>query len=356
MNGKPELMLYYLSASRLATYLGPITAASFAHETSRLARSVEAQVVARHLLARLEEGSIRSLTDLAISGDLMPGQAFVHHGRFRGKGFSVETNHTPVFLNAAATEALAGFGLSMAFGQEGLLNDTARTVLGEQPKVLVIGYIQEVTHDKVIALPIAIGDLMAADVGLPVGQAAVLQLSVDDIEQFVGAMSSQRGKALDLELTRNTPEQMVKELIARLLGDETLHKDWGGEKFDHFSSNLLVDGQRLTGAFLLKGPSRFHPMEMTDCGKNGDQLVRLFETPADVYVVQHCHTIGAAVRTTAEALAIRRSLIAPCRIVFMDGYATARLLRKHGAGVAVPSAKPARSRPKGKSNTVVKGS
>ena len=63
---------------------------------------------------------------------------------------------------------------------------------------------------------------------------------------------------------------------------------------------------------------------------NGDQIYRLFNIPAQVYIVQHCHNIGAAVRKTVEAFAMQRGISAPCRFVIMDGAATARLLRAYG--------------------------
>lgn len=78
-------------------------------------------------------------------------------------------------------------------------------------------------------------------------------------------------------------------------------------------------------------------MKPTDLGKNGDQLYRLFNIPAQIYVVQHCHDIGAAVRKQAENFALARSFVAPCRIVFMDGLTSARLLRANGLW---PSATP----------------
>jgi hypothetical protein len=71
-------------------------------------------------------------------------------------------------------------------------------------------------------------------------------------------------------------------------------------------------------------------MTLKDCGKNGDQIYRLFNAPAHIYIVQHCHNIGAAVRKTLEAFALGRSFTAPCRYVIMDGIATARLLRANG--------------------------
>lgn len=122
----------------------------------------------------------------------------------------------------------------------------------------------------------------------------------------------------------------MKELLCHLLDEPSVPKDWGGEESDLFSSNVRVNERRQTAAFLLKGPAAFHPMTMKDCGVNGDQIYRLFNIPADVYVLQHCHTVGTAVRKTMEAYALARVFSQPCRFMIMDGYATANLLRANG--------------------------
>jgi hypothetical protein len=54
-------------------------------------------------------------------------------------------------------------------------------------------------------------------------------------------------------------------------------------------------------------------MKPADCGKRDDQIYRLFNVPADVYIIQHCHAIGPAVRKTVEAFALQRTFtIARC--------------------------------------------
>lgn len=88
-------------------------------------------------------------------------------------------------------------------------------------------------------------------------------------------------------------------------------------------------------SFLLEGPERFHPMKPTDLVKNSDQLYRLPNIPARIYVVQHYHTIGAAIRKQAETFALARSFVAPFQIVFMDGITTAHLLRAHDLWLAI---------------------
>lgn len=120
------------------------------------------------------------------------------------------------------------------------------------------------------------------------------------------------------------PEVNLKSAIAQHLGDP-VQKDWGGEKSDHFSTNLHLGGQRITGAFLLKGPSHYRPMTVADLGKNGNQIIRLSQEPAGVLIVQHCHDISPDVRTMLQAIAAQPGK--PKRYCCVDGRETLRILR-----------------------------
>jgi hypothetical protein len=96
---------------------------------------------------------------------------------------------------------------------------------------------------------------------------------------------------------------------------------------DHFSSNLLVGGQRKTAAFLLKGPTTFREMTLEMCGKRADQIYRLANSGADVSIVQHSHLIGEVVRAT-----LRKMTVYPggqCEYCFIDGQATYRILKAY---------------------------
>ena len=65
-----------------------------------------------------------------------------------------------------------------------------------------------------------------------------------------------------------------------------------------------MNGRRVATAFAFKGPAggtRFREMQVADLGKNGDQIERLCTEPADLLIIQHCHKIGSAVRSTVRA-------------------------------------------------------
>ena len=121
-------------------------------------------------------------------------------------------------------------------------------------------------------------------------------------------------------------ESEVKQKICELLKDLP-KKDWGGETNDHFSANINIDGQRRSAAFILKGPAKFSEMKVVHLGTNGDQLIRLAHTPAQVLVVQHCHNISEPVREFLRAIAVQPSN--PRHYCFLDGQDTYRLLKAY---------------------------
>lgn len=163
------------------------------------------------------------------------------------------------------------------------------------------------SRDRVLV----VGDLVAGSSMLASPFLDTLELRPEAIAQFAGMDEKWFPTDAEFKRMRDVPEQAVKELLCRLLSEHSVPSDWGGEESDVLSANLMIEGRRHTGAFLLKGPARFHPMKPADLGKTGDQLYRLFNIPAQVYVVQHCHDIGAAVRKQAEAFAFTRSFMAP---------------------------------------------
>jgi hypothetical protein len=118
-------------------------------------------------------------------------------------------------------------------------------------------------------------------------------------------------------------ESAFKKAIGKVLAEST-PKDWGGEMSDFVTSHLHIDGQRVRAAFLLKGPAKFSPMTAKHLGKNGDQIYRLSQEPADVLIVQHCHDITSAVVGTLKALATQPSN--PRYYCLVNGRESLRLL------------------------------
>lgn len=72
-------------------------------------------------------------------------------------------------------------------------------------------------------------------------------------------------------------------------------------------------------------------MTIADCGKNGDQLVRLFTAPADLFVVQHVGPIAEMLVKDVEGkVGALRANGKDVHFLIMDGQDTARLFHAYG--------------------------
>lgn len=152
------------------------------------------------------------------------------------------------------------------------------------------------------------------------------ELTIDDIDSFaaVRAISATSGHLVGLS------EEKFKHGVQRIIGELGVFKDWGGEKSDLLSTRLKVDGRRRSSAFAFKGPGQSGILTPAKMGKNGDQALRLFEEPADIYLVQHWREIGSAVRSLVSSLAVAHSVLRRKSLFycFIDGQDSTRIL--HG--------------------------
>ncbi|MGA2972610.1 MAG: hypothetical protein ABSE39_08325 [Candidatus Bathyarchaeia archaeon] len=151
-------------------------------------------------------------------------------------------------------------------------------------------------------------------------------VSVEEIESFEKARSVDRDKVRRL-LPIELEEEKIKQSLAAIVGEEFIQKDWGGEKSDLFTSRLRLRGRRCLAAFMLKGRGTPRKLTIADCGKNGDQILRLVEEPADLFIVQHIREIDSSVVDLLERLVAEKSMgrkkLFYCVI---DGVDTARIL------------------------------
>lgn len=165
---------------------------------------------------------------------------------------------------------------------------------------------------------------------LPVAE----RLYVEDIEGFQKVRdvnpSMVAGFLANGFLARS--EDHVQLGLEQILGVSFHKKDWAGEINDLFTANVIVNGARRATAFLLKGPGiGTKEMTIADCGKNGDQLVRLFVTPADLFVVQHVGPISdLLIRDLQGKVAGLRAQGRVAHYLVMDGQDTARVLFAYG--------------------------
>jgi hypothetical protein len=330
-----KIIAYYVSRDRVMTLLNLSTLpksllSCLQGKEVPLASAILSNSLGEHLFSGFHQVRPRTLQDLYYSGGLESGAPFIYNGHFYGKGFSLANKTTALSLHEQLEEPLRGKELVLEFSKNGLVNDTAYSRLSGSTRLFAYAYITEIEDQKIRAAPFVIGDLIEANLPLPIVAESNFSLRPQQVDQFSALDPKWSPSVKEFAHMRDFSEETIKDLICKLISHPEPPKDWGGEECDLFSSNLSLGGVRHSGAFLLKGPSRFHPMTPADCGKNGDQIYRLFNIPAQIYVVQHCHTIGPAVRKTIEAFTLRRTFTDPCRYLLLDGYDTARMLRANG--------------------------
>jgi len=165
---------------------------------------------------------------------------------------------------------------------------------------------------------------------LPIGT----RLYVEDIESFHKvrdvnpAMVAAKARQGYLSETENH----VQACLEQILGVTFHQGDWGGELNDLYTANIRVAGRPVSAAFLLKGRGlNRRDMRIADCGKNGDQLVRLFDSPAELFVVQFVGRVDEMVVKDVEGKTEhRRQAGKSAWFMIIDGQDTARLLLAYG--------------------------
>lgn len=152
------------------------------------------------------------------------------------------------------------------------------------------------------------------------------QITIDDIDSFVrvkGVSPSQNPQPID--------EKKFKEGIQRILGEQGAFQDWGGETDDLFSTRLLINGERKNVAFGFKGKGTTGVLTPKKMGKNGDQIQRLFRTPADVFLVQYWDRIDESIVEQLKNFATAKSAYEGRKIYYgiIDGQDTLRILQAY---------------------------
>lgn len=151
------------------------------------------------------------------------------------------------------------------------------------------------------------------------------KLYVDDIDSF-SHVSEIKAQDVDVDVLQDISEAEVKTCLREIIGEHFDQPDWGGELNDLFTSRVRVDGQRVDSAFMLKGPSINSPMQIRDAGTRGDQIQRLFQSGAELFVVQFNGKIED--RTIQHIKDLAKAYDAP-KFCIIDGTDTARLLKAY---------------------------
>jgi hypothetical protein len=219
------------------------------------------------------------------------------------------------------------------FNPARLTSSTSNVELRGTRHQFMLGQVVDVGADEVELRPLAIATRLLRPPGGHEPEWAPhprwQRVDIGEVEQFASVDFEAAPHALDV--MRTVPEAQTKDALARLIGEPTVPKDWGGEQHDLWTTRLRVDGRAHSAAFVLKGPaggSMWRPMTIAMLGKNGDQLQRVAASSAEVLVLQHCHEIRPEVVSMLESLA--SDMRNPRRYMVIDGYNSYSLMRAAG--------------------------
>jgi hypothetical protein len=214
------------------------------------------------------------------------------------------------------------------FNPEHVPFSTGRGRLSGRKDFFMIAYVEDRDPEQITLRPLVIGERVVRPPVpfpdyLPVDPLLVWASDVDEFRDV--DFNSLRPS--DMKIMATVKEDTVKHAFAEILNEVVVPKDWGGEQLDLWvSSGLRVHGLRMRAAIAFKGPGAgFSVMTPRHLGKNADQMYRLAGTPADLFVVQHCHGIGPSVNGTLRAFAA--SATPPRRYMLIDGLQTLAILR-----------------------------
>jgi hypothetical protein len=151
-------------------------------------------------------------------------------------------------------------------------------------------------------------------------------VSIDEIDTF------SKIKKIPLKgFMTPVDEKKFKNFIKRIIGEAGEFTDWGGEKNDLFTTHIKLKNKRISAVFAFKGKGKKGILKPNMMGKNGDQISRLFQTFADMYILQYWSQIDQSVYELMHSLAISVSAIYRTKVHYciIDGQDTARLIEAY---------------------------
>lgn len=153
------------------------------------------------------------------------------------------------------------------------------------------------------------------------------EITVDDIQSFA------KVRKVKASVSKSQPiaEKRIKLGFQKIIGDKGKFTDWGGEINDLFTSRIQLKSSRVSVAFAFKGKATTGVLTPKKLGKNGDQIQRLFKSPAQIFIIQYQGQIDQSVVEQMRTFAIAKSVTESTKIYFgiIDGQDTTRLLQAY---------------------------
>lgn len=312
---------------------GALISSRLPYENDPFARARTKDIIESALAEAVQEAKVPSLNELHLNRELASGKLVWLEQAFRFRGIE------SAYYKAARSEGGSARGslwaklstdpelrIEAELNASRVTSDTGAHLLSGTRRCFMLAYIQDVESAHVSLRPVTIGQRLISigkhSLSTPVWDSAhVWPQQIDDFKD----VDFSRGTKSDLAMLRDVPEEAVKHWFAEIIGEPEVPKDWGGEQYDLWTRKLAIEGKPVRAAIAFKGPAAFHQMQISDLGRNGDQIQRLAHSPADLLVVQHCHTISSTVEHMLRTYALSPTHVR--RYMVIDGYATAAILK-----------------------------
>jgi hypothetical protein len=350
-NIRLSLSPYYLNTRRLEllTHAGIPSVAQVSignNSGDRAAAMTFASDVAERVLARGRFPILtRELIDNVGDSDFILAQVW-DVLTFKGVSASVEADrqgrHQPGQVSATITLGGETYTLSGELLPDHHYSDTTRSELSGRKRMLLAGRFA-IERNHIAVSPYIIGDLLddteggGERWGWTISWRSHVRVYPEQIQEFERARGEKRGKAAEVRQLGKVPEEDVKHAFANIIGEPFVPKDWGGERSDLQTNHLRIRNEPSSAAFVFKGPGVSGELHPNRLGRRGDQLIRAFDEPVDLVVVQHHNKIANTVVREAESLASSPSR--PRRYCILDGADTVRILKAYGLFPPPPAPK-----------------
>lgn len=154
-------------------------------------------------------------------------------------------------------------------------------------------------------------------------------ITIDDIDNFQKMLTEIDESSIDEKFYNSAfLEDDVEETFLEILNEPYKENDSGSEMRDLYTNNIKINGKRIHAAIMFKGRGIKKTLTIADCGKNGNQLLKLAKnTTAQLYIVQHVNKIDPDVTETLKHHLLAYSQLNKIIICIIDGKDTARLLK-----------------------------
>jgi len=152
---------------------------------------------------------------------------------------------------------------------------------------------------------------------------------VDDIESFSKVRKVSKAK-VESFVPLDLYEYDVKKIFANIIGEPFVPKDWPGERSDLFTTRVLFNEKRVPAAFVFKGKGTTGMLTISKLGTRGDQILRLFTEPCNIFIIQYNGHVDSQVLNAMKAQAFIKSKMGE-KIYFgvIDGLDTARIIKAY---------------------------